>query len=100
MSGGAFNYFYIADDVGDGWLNNIQDLRDMIDYCRRIDKPEIMAELIKLRDFLEETQNKVYETVTPYHHLLLAIEWEASGDYGMESVDKAFEDFKKKSLDI
>jgi len=89
MSGGSFNYF-CYDSVGSGALDNLDDLRDMESYCRKLGKHEAADELYEYLLFLETVERRMAVQHKRIQNLCRAVEWEASGDIGIEGIDIAY----------
>lgn len=89
MSGGSFNYacFKVGEsDVFQG----LGDVRDIENYLRAYGKHDAADEVLKFINEVETHQRRlavIGERIAP---LLKSVEWTASGDSGMESVDAAY----------
>jgi hypothetical protein len=89
MSGGRFNYatFKVEDSE---IFSALDDVRDLENYLRSIDKHDAADEVLI---FIKEVETHKRRLAVIGHRiadLLYATEWQASGDCGLDSIDKAY----------
>ena len=85
MSGGSFDYAYLktADFSEAGKL--LSSLYEMRDYCESV-HPRAVVHIDLYILFLEDMERRFIEEGEKISSLIHGIEWEASGDRGIEDV--------------
>lgn len=89
MSGGSFDYvcFKVVDSQV---LSALDDVRRIEEYLRTYGKHDAADEVLKYIKEVETHQRRlevIGERIAP---LLKAVEWAASGDRGLDSVDREY----------
>jgi len=99
MSGGSFNYAYSKHWNWDvtGYGDLLSQLLEMVERLKEIDRPAI-AEIVQAHhDSLKAHYDTMYKECDTIADLLQSVEWYTSSDWGIDSVDKAYDELRAKS---
>lgn len=90
MSGGSFEYLCFASEDAKEILGKFEQLRDMVNYLRRNDKPDAAAEVELYLLELETHARRIETAGKRMFDVLYATEWAASGDWNNDAIDTAY----------
>lgn len=92
MSGGSFEYLcYNVDDASEVFRHTYQ-VKRMVEHLENIGKHDAAREVMKYNLFLSAMRSRIETYGNWIQPLLKATEWEASGDSGMEAIDRAYDE--------
>jgi hypothetical protein len=92
MSGGSFNYACFK--VGDSEIfKALGDIKGIERYLRSIGKQEAADEVFRFVLECEVAQRRLNIMGDKISELLRAAEWVASSDYGVEAIDRAYDEY-------
>lgn len=93
MSGGHFNY--VCFEAEENPFKALPDLRNMETCLRSHNKQLAADEVLKYILMIETAQHRLEVAHKHFNNLLFAVEWWASGDWGEEDVDRAYDEMIK-----
>lgn len=100
MSGGSYDYVYMRHWIGcPGDLSGIPGILQNMVNDLKDSKPEVARAIHQYQSLLEARLNTISEEADAIMDLLQAVEWERSGDSGMERVDAALKAYREKNPD-
>lgn len=85
MSGGSFDYAYLKTEEFSDVNGLLRSLREMRDYCQSV-HPRAVIHIDLYILFLEDMEQRFIKEGEKITSLMQAIEWEASGDRGVDDV--------------
>lgn len=95
MSGGSFNYAYHKTEDEMDVFRGLQDYKDIEAYARKLGKHDIADILYEYIQEVETYQRRLMIRGKVIAPLMRAIEWECSGDTGLDGIDYAMEHYWK-----
>ena len=93
MSGGSFDYLYLDLEDTEKILDTPQRLREMEEYLRERKKHEIADEILRFRLDVETHVRRLMIMGRRLRHVVHAVEWWASSDWGEDQVDSVWHRF-------
>lgn len=97
MSGGSFEYLYLkADNEEIFSYAALVQLEAMEAYLKAIGKEDAAKVIGQYKDAIVGVRDRVFEYGEKLRTLLHNVEWQASGDYGMDAIDKAIAELHEK----
>lgn len=91
MSGGSFDYAYSKADDPNRVFEGMTSYKEMEEYARSIGKHDAADEILKYIEWLESTRRRIVVKGSRLGSLMRAIEWECSGDSGLDGIDYAMQ---------
>lgn len=92
MSGGSFNYLCFKVTDASDVFRYTDEVEHMVKYLKNIGKHDAAREVLKYQLFLSAMQSRIEAYGEWIEPLLKSVEWECSGDRGLDAIDRAYEE--------
>lgn len=95
MSGGSLNYLYLKEDIGE-LQGAVSDMEEVESFMLEKGNADIAMDIRRLIEYIKTATNRIECLAEKLSPIFKAVEWFQSADSGMDSVDNAVNEYRKR----